>query len=398
MSYDRKSASSFLTPNDAAVERDRTPGPGGGTGTPLSMLETVLMRLPEGYVVPISGALAGGASGLVSCPLDVIKTKLQAQGGFRAKGGLSVTTSAYHGVSGTARTIWAEEGLRGMYRGLGPMLLGYIPTWAVYLTVYNKAQTYLNTKTENTFLANMGASLAGGSCSTMVTNPIWVIKTRLMSQSTTRATDNHYRPPWHYHNTLDAARKMYRGEGLLSFYSGLTPALLGLTHVAIQFPLYEIFKAKFTGIAPGMSESQQDRNTHFYGLSAAVFLSKVIASTATYPHEVVRTRLQTQPRSPANHYSSSDLHEIKIKPPERNSSAEKLANRLRYRGTIQTCKLILAEEGWRGFYAGLGTNLIRAVPSAMTTILTFEYLKKAMFRHQRNGKAKSELNHGLRSF
>jgi solute carrier family 25 folate transporter 32 len=50
-----------------------------------------------------------------------------------------------------------------------------------------------------------------------------------------------------------------------------------------------------------------------------------------------------------------------------------------YRGTLQTCKGILAEEGWRGFYAGLGTNLVRAVPSAMTTILTFEYLKKAFY-------------------
>lgn len=149
MSYDRKAASSFLTPNDAAAaEKDRMPGPGGGTGTPLSMLETVMMRVPEGYVVPIAGGLAGAASGIVSCPLDVIKTKLQAQGGFKlSKGGLSVSRSAYHGVSGTARTIWTEEGLRGMYRGLGPMLLGYIPTWAVYLTVYNKAQKYFNTKT-----------------------------------------------------------------------------------------------------------------------------------------------------------------------------------------------------------------------------------------------------------
>ena len=59
-------------------------------------------------------------------------------------------------------------------------------------------------------------------------------------------------------------------------------------------------------------------------------------------------------------------------------------NEMRYRGTVQTCKTILLEEGWRGFYAGLGTNLIRAVPSAMTTILTFEYLKKTMFQLQRD--------------
>ena len=43
---------------------------------------------------------------------------------------------------GTARIIWREEGLRGMYRGLGPMLLGYLPTWAVYLSVYEGTREY----------------------------------------------------------------------------------------------------------------------------------------------------------------------------------------------------------------------------------------------------------------
>ena len=240
---------------------------------------------------------------------------------------------------------------------------------------------------DNFFLANVYSSISGGACSTMVTNPIWVIKTRLMSQSSSRAGKNHYRPPWHYHNTLDAARKMYRGEGILSFYSGLTPALFGLTHVAIQFPLYEVFKAKFTGIGVGVKETDEDRRSHFYGLSLAVFLSKIIASTATYPHEVVRTRLQTQQRSHPNH--SMEVSGLGTASAQ-DSKLPNPSTSLRYRGTIETCRAILVEEGWRGFYAGLGTNLIRAVPSAMTTILTFEYLKKAFFDHQRDGRAKLE--------
>lgn len=32
--------------------------------------------------------------------------------------------------------------MRGMYRGLGPMLLGYIPTWAVYMTVYDWSKDF----------------------------------------------------------------------------------------------------------------------------------------------------------------------------------------------------------------------------------------------------------------
>ena len=225
----------------------------------------------------------------------------------------------------------------------------------------------------------------------MATNPIWVIKTRLMSQSSSKIATNHSKAPWHYKSTWDAARVMYRTEGLLSFYSGLTPALLGLTHVAIQFPLYEVFKEKFTGIGKGQKETDEDRSHHFYGLAMAVFLSKVCASTATYPHEVVRTRLQTQQRSASTPASQGmRVREGSTKsgdygrPPGLNSP---VVNEMRYRGTVQTCKTILMEEGWRGFYAGLGTNLIRAVPSAMTTILTFEYLKKTMFQLQRDDQS-----------
>ena len=235
----------------------------------------------------------------------------------------------------------------------------------------------------------------------MVTNPIWVIKTRLMSQSGAKAADGSFRSPWHYRNTLDAARKMYTTEGVLSFYSGLTPALFGLTHVAIQFPLYEIFKEKFTGIGSGQTESEEDRTSHFYGISLAVFLSKVCASTATYPHEVVRTRLQTQQRSPPTALSegraSGFLGGAVGKPadygrPRDGTSSQTRTTPLHSRGTLQTIKTILVEEGWRGFYAGLGTNLIRAVPSAMTTIVTFEYLKKTFFEVQKDAELKRGLS------
>ena len=258
--------------------------------------------------------------------------------------------------------------------------------------------TKLKCRTDNKFIANVYASLTAGACSTMVTNPIWVIKTRLMAQSSSRSSNNSYKPPWHYSNTFDAFRKMYKAEGIKSFYSGLTPALLGLTHVAVQFPLYEYFKEKFTGLRPGQSETQEDRNSHFYGLSLAVFLSKIIASTATYPHEVVRTRLQTQQRSAPDTTAENISYRGQLRRPgdrgrpPGGASSDGMINSMRYRGTIQTCKMILLEEGWRGFYAGLGTNLIRAVPSAMTTILTFEYLKQAMLQNQQSAKGKAQMH------
>lgn len=87
-------------------------------------------------------------SGIVTCPLDVIKTKLQAQGGFRAaqaRKKVPLKAAVYNGMLGTGKVILTEEGVRGLYRGLGPIILGYLPTWAVWFTVYGKAKAYIST-------------------------------------------------------------------------------------------------------------------------------------------------------------------------------------------------------------------------------------------------------------
>ena len=35
----------------------------------------------------------------------------------------------YRGIAASLKRIWIEEGIRGLYRGLGPVMLGYLPTW-----------------------------------------------------------------------------------------------------------------------------------------------------------------------------------------------------------------------------------------------------------------------------
>ena len=199
-----------------------------------------------------------------------------------------------------------------------------------------------------------------------------------MSQVGANAAHEH-RPPWQYTGTFDAFRKMYRSEGLGAFYSGLGPALLGLTHVAIQFPLYEYFKMKFTGLEMGQATNLQE--THWFGILSATILSKICATSATYPHEVLRTRLQTQQRSlPSSSHNDvsfrGGLHGVghHTRPPG-TSSSDGMVNIPRYRGIVRTCTTILHEEGWRAFYNGMGTNMVRAVPAAVTTMLTYESLR-----------------------
>ena len=113
---------------------------------PISGLSLYFAKLPNSSVNSLCGAAAGVASGIVTCPLDVIKTRLQAQGSFRRNLNSRIPSAAlYNGMIGTAKTIWQQDGVRGMYRGLGPMLLGYLPTWAVYMSVYDASKDYYST-------------------------------------------------------------------------------------------------------------------------------------------------------------------------------------------------------------------------------------------------------------
>lgn len=218
-----------------------------------------------------------------------------------------------------------------------------------------------------------------------------------MSQVSACASEE-LRPPWQYKGTFDAFRKMYMNEGLGAFYSGLAPALLGLTHVAIQFPLYEYFKMKFTGLEMGQATEE---NSHWLGILGSTILSKICATSATYPHEVLRTRLQTQQRS----LPSQSPEEISFRGghhgpghhtrPPGTASSDGMINVPRYRGVIKTCRTILHEEGWRAFYNGMGTNMIRAVPAAVTTMLTYESLKLWQQRLKHEGEEIERRRSGL---
>ncbi|CDS04125.1 hypothetical protein LRAMOSA07080 [Lichtheimia ramosa] len=276
----------------------------------------------------LAGAGAGVVSSVVTCPLDVVKTRLQNQG--KAEAGVI----PYRGTVGTLSRIWKEEGIRGLYRGLNVTLLGYLPTWAIYFTAYDycKARYGRNMDSDKAWLVHIASAMSAGATSSCMTNPLWLIKTRLMTQNE--------RTAYRYKSTLDAFISIGRREGIRGYYKGLGSSLLGVTHVAVQFPLYEKLKS-YLHVDAGSPGS--------LSILLASSLSKMTASMATYPHEVIRTRLQNQ----------------SVKP-------------FKYKGIFHAIKVIMAEESIRGFYKGLPTNLLRTVPSSAMTILTYEMLVREL--------------------
>jgi solute carrier family 25 folate transporter 32 len=172
---------------------------------------------------------------------------------------------------------------------------------------------------------------------------------------------------FYYKNTIDAFKKMYKFEGLPVFYSGLIPSLFGLFHVAIHFPVYEKLKVLFH-----CNDHDQSKTSRLARLIMASSLSKMCASTLTYPHEILRTRMQIRSMSPT--YKA-------LKQTEKSAFFN--WENWKKRGLISTILKIHQKEGWIGFYSGFTTNLARTVPASAVTLVSFEYISRYLSHHQK---------------
>ncbi|CAL4976122.1 unnamed protein product [Urochloa decumbens] len=299
-------------------------------------------KLREAACNAVAGGSAGVISATVLCPLDVIKTRLQVYG---LPSNLSSGTAPPGRViiSGFQQ-ILKNEGFPGLYRGLSPTIVALFPTWAVTFSVYNHVKGLLHSEDGNNSELSVQANVLAASCAGIATatatNPLWVVKTRLQTQG--------MRPgvvP--YQSILSALQRIAKEEGIRGLYSGLLPSLVGVAHVAIQLPVYEKVKLYF---------AKRDNTTVDKLSPTQVAMcssgSKVAASIITYPHEVVRSKLQEQGR---DHRGAT-----------------------RYSGVTDCIKQVYKNEGFPGFYRGCATNLLRTTPNAVITFTSYEMINRLM--------------------
>ena len=295
-------------------------------------MQSGLRRDPE-IPTAIAGGIAGAITATVVCPLDVLKTRLQVQS----------RAAASQGIRGGLSKILREEGARGLYRGLTPTLFALLPNWAVYFTVYERLKLAIGNRVNPNGPSGPGvhmiAAAGAGAATMLITNPLWVIKTRLQTQHLGLKMGSGQNRV-HYKGTLDAFRRITKEEGFSGLYSGLGPSLFGVMHVVIQFPLYESLKKE-------LSSRHEDRELTLPELVFTSAASKMVASTATYPHEVIRSRM---------HVSGTGA----------------------FVGLRTTCRTIMLESGFLGFYQGCLTNLLRTTPAAAVTFTSFELINKRL--------------------
>ena len=154
----------------------------------------------------VGGAMASLSSQLVVVPIDVVAQRLMLLGGGPAGGGISISggptaraaaaaaaaeaqhTTGFH----LARQIVRQEGVRGLYRGLGASVATFVPNSAIWWGSYGVWQQVLwhqvdllrghHLHSEGEILGvQTAAGVLTGCTSAVLTNPLDVVKTRLQT-------------------------------------------------------------------------------------------------------------------------------------------------------------------------------------------------------------------------
>eukprot|EP01091_Cochliopodium_minus_P003908 TRINITY_DN13856_c0_g1_i1.p1 TRINITY_DN13856_c0_g1~~TRINITY_DN13856_c0_g1_i1.p1 ORF type:complete len:209 (+),score=48.94 TRINITY_DN13856_c0_g1_i1:483-1109(+) len=182
------------------------------------------------------------------------------------------------------------------------------------------------------------SAVMSGVITTLLTNPIWLIKVRMETQIKSDITS--------YKGFNDAIRTIYREEGLRGYYKGLTAGLIGTSHGVVLIFSYEEFKKLLDNY-----NEKYNRESGFLKYLSAGALSKLFASVSTYPYQVVKSRLQAR----SNQFKQFD-------------------------GIFHVVRDIWFKEGIAGFFRGVGPSTIRVLPTASLTFATYEivceYLNK----------------------
>lgn len=172
-----------------------------------------------------------------------------------------------------------EGGMTSLWRGNGINVLKIAPESAIKFAAYEKVKRLIrgNDKRQLTIYERFLAGACAGGVSQTAIYPLEVLKTRLALRKTGQ-----------YTGILDAANKIFRKEGLRSFYRGYIPNMLGIIpYAGIDLAVYETLKKKYL-------QKQGGEQPGILVLLACGSTSSTLGQVCSYPLALVRTRLQAQ--------------------------------------------------------------------------------------------------------
>ncbi|KAJ2045533.1 mitochondrial FAD carrier protein flx1 [Coemansia sp. S2] len=186
----------------------------------------------------IAGATAGALTQCMANPLWVVKTRICTT--------TRTDASAYRGLFDGLYQVASKEGVRGLYKGLAPGLLG-VAHGGLQFMAYEEMKRYrLRSRRDGTAdpLPSMDYALMSSSSKIFalaITYPSQVMRSRLQQLPGAMRTDVAGAPRMVAYTGLgDVVRKMAKSEGISGFYKGFGPALLRvLPGNIVTFLVYE---------------------------------------------------------------------------------------------------------------------------------------------------------------
>ncbi|KAJ8103858.1 mitochondrial carrier [Lipomyces tetrasporus] len=208
----------------------------------------------------LSGGAAGTCTDLFFFPIDTLKTRIQAKGGFFRNGG------------------WT-----GMYRGVGSAIVGSAPGASLFFLTYdnlNRAlwpifSSYVASPALAHGLTHMTAASFGEIAACTVRVPTEVIKQRAQASQ--------------YHSSLAALKSVLSnqtGEGVFrGLYRGYSTTIMReIPFTMIQFPLYEGLK-RWTARQAGREAANPVEGAVCGSIAGGA------AAATTTPLDVLKTRI-----------------------------------------------------------------------------------------------------------
>lgn len=287
----------------------------------------------------VAGVFSGIAKLSVGHPFDTIKVRLQ-----------TTEKSHFRGPLDCLLQTVRNEGVKGLYKGATPPLIGWMFMDSVMLGSLNVYRRILNDHvfhpgqglhaigSERPKLPTVGHGIAGimaGCTVSLIAAPVEHIKARLQVQYAADKSKRLYTGP------IDCVKKLFRSHGIRGVYHGLSATLLFRAFFFFWWGSYDIFTRLLNNHT---SLSAPAINFWAGGLSAQIFW------LTSYPSDVVKQRIMTDP----------------------------LGSERKFPRWRDAAKAVWRESGWRGYWRGFVPCFLRAFPANAMALVAFEGVMRTL--------------------
>ncbi|KAL2329806.1 hypothetical protein Fmac_017387 [Flemingia macrophylla] len=272
-------------------------------------------------------------------PVSVVKTRLQ----------VATKDAVERNVFSVVKGLLKTDGIPGLYRGFGTVITGAIPARIIFLSTlettkvaaFKMLEPFRLSETTEAAIANGFAGMTSSLFAQSVFVPIDVVSQKLMVQG--------YSGHAKYSGGLDVARKVLRSEGIRGLYRGFGLSVITYSpSSAVWWASYgssQRFIWRFLDHGAKYDEGTPSVQKIMFVQATGGIIAGATSSCITTPLDTIKTRLQVM-----GHENRSSIKQV--------------------------VKDLIHEDGWKGFYRGIGPRFFSMSAWGTSMILAYEYLKR----------------------